>query len=192
MISLVFQSRERMLSTTRPFRPRPLLIFISFPCTFLTPHPGRHVFEADKHAEASRKRPAPVLSLVRLFITHYMPLSVGRIGCRGAFTVCHGLKCDVSPYLPVRWSNIAFTLTTRKFTATFNQLFQILTNSNVLISDFLSFLRAESFLWIFPGIFFKVLDSSLKILIIVLARSDEMKNKTKEFRQYFDSRTEIF
>jgi len=45
---------------------------------------------------------------------------------------------------------------------------------------------------IFPGIFFKVLDSSLKILIIVLARSDEMKNKMKEFRQYFDSRTEIF
>ena len=169
------------------------LHFLPFPRTFLTPRPGRHVFEADKHAEASRKRPAPVLSLVRLFITRYMlALSVGRVGCGGAFTVCHGLKCDVSPHFPVRWSNILFMLTTRKFNAT-NQLFQILTNSNVLISDFLSFPRVENFSRIFPGIFFKVLDNSLKILTTVLnARSNETKHKMKEFRQYFDSRTEIF
>lgn len=102
------------------------LHFLSFPS--LSPHllhaahPGRHVFEADKHAEASRKRPAPVLSLVRLFITRYM-LALSATNSLWSFAVCPGLKCDVSPHLPARWSNIAFPLTTREFSAT-NQLFR--------------------------------------------------------------------
>lgn len=119
LISLVFQSRETMLSTTRPFRLRPLLVFISFPFLHAT-RPGRHVFEADKHAEASRKRPAPVLSLARLFITSCM-FALSATSSLWSFTVCPGLKCDVSPHLPARWFNIAFSVMMREFTAT-NQL----------------------------------------------------------------------
>lgn len=139
LISLVFQNRETMLSTTRsvPIRARPLPVssFPSFPSLpsflplrHLLRADGRHVFEVDKHAEASRKRPESVLSLAHLSLS--LPLSQLLLSYSDAtsslwsFNVCPGAKvCDVFPHLSAD-SILRFRWRRANFVSATNQLFR--------------------------------------------------------------------